>query len=253
MKSRRGLTLLEVLSTVAVLAILAALITPAVSAMRLSMWRGVSVNSLQQLAAAGAAYRADHGGQFWRYREDNRAGTKWWFGFESIASQRAGEGNRWLDPANGPLGPYGIDPGSVQSDPAFLHVKPRHKPKYKDGSFGYGYNATLGGGAMGRGRLATQWQFEQPAQVVVFATCAQVNTFQPPASAENPLLEEFFLIDEKEITVHFRYGGKALAAMLDGSLREIEPDASTIDGRMPQALVGRFAPVGSRRFLGEQP
>jgi prepilin-type N-terminal cleavage/methylation domain-containing protein len=251
MKSCRALTLLELLATVAVLAILGALITPAVGAMRLSLWRGVSAHSLQQLAAAGAAYRADNAGEFWRYREDDPEGTKWWFGYESLASQRSGEGNRWLDAAQGPLGPYGVNPAAVQSDPAFLHARPRHKPKYKEGSFGYGYNALLGGGAMGRKRPPTQWQFERPTEVVVFATCAQINTFQAPASPKNPMLEEFFLIDDREVTVHFRYGGKALAAMLDGSLRELDPDPSTIDPRMPRAQVGRFAPVGSRRYLGE--
>lgn len=35
------------------------------------------------------------------------------------------------------------------------------------------------------------------------ATSAQVNTFQEQASANNPMIEEFYGIDDRETTVHF--------------------------------------------------
>lgn len=253
MKRTAAFTLLELLVVITLIAVLAALLLPVLERIREPMWRGVCAHSLQQLGAAGAAYRAEHDGSFWKYREDRRDGTDWWFGFETAESRSLSEGERTLDLSRGPLGPYVLRSGGVSSDPAFLHCGPRHKPKFQNGNFGYGYNALLGGGALGRGRLARQSNFPHAAQIVVFATCAQINTFQAPASADHPMIEEFYLIDQREITVHFRFGGKALAAMLDGSVRELPIDPSTLDGRMPKAQIGRFAPVGSTLYLAEPP
>jgi hypothetical protein len=87
----------------------------------------------------------------------------------------------------------------------------------------------------------------------MFATCAQINTFQPPATEARPMIEEFYLVDSLNTTVHFRYGGKALAVMLDGSVRELAMDPSTLDARMPDAQIGRFAPIGETRYLLDPP
>ena len=65
------------------------------------------------------------------------------------------------------------------------------------------------------------------------------------------MLEEFYLINDRETTVHFRFNDHALAAMVDGSVRELPMDPSTRDSQMPKANVGRFAPVGSRLYLAE--
>jgi prepilin-type N-terminal cleavage/methylation domain-containing protein len=253
MKPRSAFTLTELVVVLAILGVLLALLLPVVEKTRSSIWRGVCAHSLQQLATAGAVYRGEHDGSFWKYREDRRDGTDWWFGYESAASRNQNEGARTLDLSRGPLGPYVIAAGGVKADPAFLHFSPRHKPKFANGNFGYGYNALLGGGALGRGKLARQSQFTHPAEIVVFATCAQVNTFQPPATAGNPMIEEFYLLDDRETTVHFRFGGKALAAMMDGSVRELPMDPATLDTRMPDAQIGRFAPTGSARYLADPP
>ena len=65
------------------------------------------------------------------------------------------------------------------------------------------------------------------------------------------MIEEFYLIDERETTVHFRFGGQALAAMMDGSVRALPMDPSTLDRRMPEVQIGRFAPAGDRLYLAE--
>lgn len=248
---RSGFTLIELLVVISIVAILVAMAFPVFQKVRLSSWRAVSVHTLQQLNAAGAAYRAEHDGEFWRYREPIAGGNVWWFGFESASAAGSGEGNRTLDLARGPLGPYVMASSGVKSDPAFASLGKTYKPKFTNGTFGYGYNGLLGGGALGTTAVARMAQFTQPAGIVVFATCAQVNVFQTPASAKNPMIEEFYLIDATQTTVHFRYGGKALAAMLDGSISELPMDPTTIDKRMPSAKIGRFAPVGSKLYLAE--
>ena len=251
MRKLRAFTLTELLVVIAIIAVILAILLPVIQRTREQAWRAVCTHSLRQLSAAGAAYRGEHNGEFWKFREDRRDGTDWWFGFEPAASRGQPEGKRFLDLSRGPLGPYVIASGGVETDPAFLAFKPRHKAKFKNGNFGYGYNSLLGGGALGRGTLARQGGIERSSETVVFATCAQVNTFQEPASDSDPMIEEFYLLDDREVTVHFRFGGHALAAMADGSVQALAMDPSTLDNRMPEAQIGRFAPVGSRRFLGE--
>lgn len=251
MKKIGGFTLVELLVVIVVIALLTAIAVPVFQRAKQSAWRAVSTHSLQQMNTAGASYRADHDGEFWRYREDMADGTSWWFGFETTASKAKPEGQRSLDLSRGPLGPYAAAAGGVQSDPAFLQFSARYKPKFTNSTCGYGYNVLLGGGPLGTGQPPRATRFEHPADIVIFATCAQVNTFQAPATAKNPMIEEFYLLSSTETTVHFRFGGKALAAMLDGSVRELPMDPTTLDSRMPTAKIGRFAPLGNKLYLWE--
>lgn len=237
----KAFTLVELLVTLALIAIVAALAFPALKSARASSSRAISAHTLQQLIAAGHTYLAEHDQVFWKFREDSAEGTMWWFGWETMESRRKQEGERELDLSKGTLGPYMIAAGGVQTDPAFLAYDARLKPKFKNGNYGYGYNTYL--------EKRNALQAERPGEVVVFATSAQVNTFQQPASRQNPMIEEFYMINEKEVTVHFRHGGRALAAFLNGGVRELEMDETTRDLRMPEADVGRFAPIGDTRYL----
>jgi len=85
----------------------------------------------------------------------------------------------------------------------------------------------------------------------VFATCAQVNTFEAPASPGNPMIEEFYLISDTEQTAHFRHDGDALAAFLDGSVRALsmatDMKPGSQDMRMPSANIGEFNPTYVRQ------
>ena len=89
------------------------------------------------------------------------------------------------------------------------------------------------------------WDLENPAKTVVFATAAQVNTFQKPASARNPMIEEFYGFDDdrsKIPSVHFRHNGHAMVAYATGSAGLIPMAASGKDRRAPEANVGRLPP-----------
>lgn len=243
---RGAFTLVELLVAVAVAAVLAAMLLPVYTAARRASSKAVGAHSLHVLAVSGIFYLNDHNQQFWPYSQfPVDGGTLWWFGWESNASRfGTPEGQRTLDVTRGPLGPYAIGAGGVKTDPAFLAYSPRLKPKYRDGNYGYGYNTLL----VGQNAL----HFGHPGDVVMFATCAQVNTFQPPASGSNPMVEEFYLINDTETTVHFRDGGKAMAVCLDGAMRELVMDPTTRDARLPSADIGRFAPVGSKKYLAEE-
>ena len=72
---------------------------------------------------------------------------------------------------------------------------------------------------------------------MVFATSAQVNTFQSPASPAHPMLEEFYMVDNFNVTASFRYHGQALCAFADGSLGFVAPAPGTQDQRLPDGGV----------------
>lgn len=251
----KGFTLLELLSSAAIILLLGALVAGAGGELMRNSSLAASASNLRQLAAGMAAYLGDNGQTFWRYREVVPGqGVRWWFGLEPFASLGKAEGERDFDPASGPLGGY--IPAGFRPDPSFRYGGRALKPKYRFGYIGVGYNVLLADSQfrsrpawMGTGIPARLGQLEQPSRVVVFATSAQVNTFQPPASPSNPMIEEFYGLDENEVTVHFRHHGKAMVVFADGNAGFLPMDESTRDPRAPRANVGRFAPVGSRQWL----
>jgi prepilin-type processing-associated H-X9-DG protein len=224
---RGGFSLVELVSALGITAVLAVLIASASLMAYRKSSLAISANNLRQLAIGASSYLSENNYVFWKYRSADpggEPGVRWWFGFEPLASFSRPEGQR------------------IFGGKAF-------KPKYQFGYIGVGYNALLGGGAMGLGESLSYWSLGRPSKIVVFATSAQINTFQRPATPRNPMLEEFYLLDDRETTVHFRHSGQAMVAFADGSAGFLPMDESTRDNRAPQANVGRFAPVGSAKHL----
>ena len=243
-------SLVELMVSMAIVCVLGAIVFVAARQAYASSSLAVSANNIRQLAAGGMAYLGDHDYTFWRYRTNDAAngiGATWWFGFESAKSLSSAEGQRNFDPTKGPLANY--VPKGFRPDPSFALGGRAFKPKYRNGYIGVGYNTLLGGGFMGSGALKRQMTLADPSQVVVFFTAAQINTFQRPATARNPMLEEFYGIDEREVTAHFRHGGKAMVSFASGNAGFLPMDESTRDMRRPEANIGRFAPRGSGLFL----
>ena len=241
MKFSRAFTLPELLATMVLLGVLLTLLAPAALAVRRQTTLATSSSALRQLSIAAQNYLAENDGWFFRYRENASGGIQWWFGFES-ASGPSGEGQRILDKSKGPLGPYIADSAGTVPDFAFTSLGASFKPKFKNGYFGFGVNTELTGGTSGNdtNRLLRIHRVTRPGQTALFATCAQINTFQAPASVKNPMLEEFYLFTTNEITIHFRHAGNALVAFADGSQREVPGDRALFNSRLPSACVGRL-------------
>ncbi|MEP6671213.1 MAG: type II secretion system protein [Chthoniobacter sp.] len=239
---KRGFTLIELLVVMTIIGILLAILMPVISQAKVASARAISAHSLTELIVGGRAYLNDNDNAFWPYQLSTPNGMQWWYGLESFQSMAAGEGKRTADYSKGPLGPYVMASGGVKTDPALANSGRSLKPKYKNGNYGYGYNTVLAADSKGKARSALQ--VDSPAQMVVFATCAQVNTFQSPATPKKPMVEEFYMISDTQTTAHFRHGTEALAAFLDGSVRPLSMAADmqpgSKDTRLPSANIGRF-------------
>jgi len=245
---REAFTLIELLVATSIAAVLAALLTGAGWNIYKTSSLAVSANNIRQLTAGGAAFLADNNYTFWKYREERTNGTAWWYGYETRQSvYSTPEGERSFDPSGGPLASY--VPAGIRPDPSFSLTGRAFKPKYKSGYLGIGYNILLGGGWGGGLTNRTYWSLPKPGEIVVFATSAQVNVFQPPASSRNPMIEEFYALDDVYSTVHFRHGGYAMVGFADGSAGFLPMEKSTLDPRAPKATIGRFAPKGSTLYL----
>jgi len=239
-KTTRAFTLLELLVTISVIAILAAMSLGALTKVRSVAQRAVCANSLRQLGAATHLYLSEHDQTFFAYSQVTSEGTMWYFGFEKSGGP-SGEGDRELDQTAGPLYPYVRQVKGIQVCPAFPYNSALWKPKFKGASWGYGYNTSLSN--------ANAAKFEQPSRIILFGDCAQVNTFQAPASSKNPMVEEFYMIDSAQRTIHFRHGASANMLFLDGHVDGMKLYPKTQDTRIKSEKIGRITAIGSTEFL----
>lgn len=227
-------TLVELLVVIAVIGILAALMLPALARSKRSAFRVGCLNNLRQLSLATQLYWHDNRGEAFRFRGASaRGGDIFWFGW----LERGAEGTREFDPAQGVLWPY-LEGRGVEICPSFNYASAKMKLKAVGASYAYGYNAHLSA-LSSRPPLRVD-TVHRPSAIVLFADAAQVNTFQPPATPDNPMLEEFYYVNSYESTAHFRHDARANVMFVDGHASREGPAAGSLDTRMPEAHVGRL-------------
>ncbi|WP_038166870.1 prepilin-type N-terminal cleavage/methylation domain-containing protein [Verrucomicrobium sp. BvORR106] len=245
LRSSAAFTLVELLVTTVIIAIL---ITLTISGQK--MYRGLATRAtcsanLRQLGTAVNMYVSDNHGYFPAYVQEGSNGDRtWFFGKESGSGS---EGDRDLDRESGPLYPYIQEVGKIEVCPAFNYEAAVWKPKFKGASYGYGYNWMLGGRFGGAPMNVSQ--LKSGAQVILFGDCGQVNTFQAPASPSKPMLEEFYLINETDKTIHFRHNGTANMLFVDGHIEVFKPFEGSLDKRIKTEVIGRITKRGSTMYL----
>jgi prepilin-type processing-associated H-X9-DG protein len=128
---------------------------------------------------------------------------------------------------------------TVELCPSLKYSDKTLKLKATDAAHGYGYNISLS-------TPLTKPSFQinslaKPPDIVIFADSAQVNTFQEPASLENPMIEEFYYVSKNEATTHFRHGKRAIAVFADGHVGSEKMAEGSLDKRMPKHNIGTLS------------
>lgn len=229
-------TLLELLVCIAIIAVLAALLLPALTRSRMSASRIRCVSNLHQLGLAGQMYWEDNGGSCFRYGGAyTNGGQLYWFGWIGSGA----EGKRVFEPEQGVLYPYLRSKGT-EVCPSLNRCVAQFKAKADNPTYSYGYNLYLS--AAKSDPPVNVRRSQRPAERVFLADAAQVNTWQPPASASNPMLEEWYYVDNstQQPNGHFRHSQKANAVFLDGHVAGEAAVPGSFDPRLPQQYVGRL-------------
>lgn len=238
MQTRRAFTLVELLVVAVILAVLAALLLPAVGRSKRAAQRLQCISNLRQLGLAGQMYWDDHQGQTFRYGGFLTNGGRWyWFGW----LENGAEGQRAFRPEVGALHPYLLGRG-VELCPTLDYSLAEFKLKATGAAYGYGYNLCLS--PPPAAPPINIYKLQSASATVFLADAAQINTFQPPASPENPMLEEFYYVSTNatERTAHFRHEGMANAVFCDGHVAGERPEPGSLDSLLPKHQVGRLRP-----------
>lgn len=236
-------TLVELLVVIAIIAVLAALLLPALTRAKASAWRADCSSNLRQMGVASQLYwNESHGKCFpasYGLAGATNGGQTYWVGW--IGSGK--EGTRPVDLAAGVLYPY-LQGSSIRLCPSFKHAMAGFKQKGVTALSGYGYNLNLAQDA--RGQAVNINQAKNASDLALFGDAAQVNDFQAPASPSNPLLEEwYFLSHETNFSSrayypngHFRHADRANVGFCDGHVDRERMVSGSLDRRLPAQRVG---------------
>jgi prepilin-type N-terminal cleavage/methylation domain-containing protein/prepilin-type processing-associated H-X9-DG protein len=234
-KKSKAFTLIELLVVISVIALLMAILVPALAAAR-SMSRALACKSnLRQLLLAGIGYATENDGSYVPAASDmwDNAGLHRWHGLRDTLDEP-------FDPLRGPLAGYLAD-GKIKECPAKVNfVKGQDwKTNFEQGCGGYGYNMTYIGSRIWQNGLSSvqAWkdtyatttrmaEIAAPGETLMFADTAMAN--DPTSFIEYSFAEPPFTVhDGRPVTsfymspsIHFRHRTRANIGWADG---HIEP------------------------------
>ncbi|NLE57188.1 MAG: prepilin-type N-terminal cleavage/methylation domain-containing protein [Planctomycetes bacterium] len=216
---RRGLTLIEILVTTAIIALLAAILLPSLSAAKSQARRSLCMSNLKQLSLASAMYLDDQHDHFWRYYVNRPEGRYWWFGFEpgGPPANTVGQRYRPLVKTKGVLARYLRSTDNELQCPSFPYDSAGYFPKFASRSASYGYNLQLGPANLLRKTPRRSAFARRMASVFVFADGVHFDF--------NPGMNEGHYIDYVDVPSdpfaaggfgHYRHNGRAAVLFMDG-------------------------------------
>jgi prepilin-type N-terminal cleavage/methylation domain-containing protein/prepilin-type processing-associated H-X9-DG protein len=247
-KYSRAFTLVELLVVVSIIAMLLAVILPALGMARSQAKRVVCSSNLNQLGLAFSMYLNDYGRKVFplaQYGKDDggQFGIFWYYGFEPASSSTLPEGSRPLFRKYAKLYPYIKQYDSVEICPAFPYGSGQYKPKYNTKWMTYGINCKLSADLREPDRKVVNFDkyTGTVSNVLIFTDSAQVNTFQSPASPANPMFEEWHYVEPLGASfVHFRHNLRANILFGDGHISSAKSEEGSFDRKLPQLNIGRF-------------
>jgi len=240
----QAFTLIELLVVIAIIAILSALLLPALAKSKMSAQGAACAGNLRQLGEASELYLDDNGGYFFNLcQAATSVGQQWWFGWLAAGV----EGQRAFDMSTGWLYPY-LHGSDVRLCPSSVWSSPQFKPKGTNAICSYGGNSFLLAGQAQNPVNANK--IHCPTEVVLFADAAQVNTFQAPASPAHPMFEEWYYESlatnyanfNNQPNGHFRHAHRAGVTFADGHVGWEQAVAGSYDRRLPSQFIGQLRP-----------
>jgi prepilin-type processing-associated H-X9-DG protein len=206
------------LVVISIVALLIAILLPALARSRAAARRAVCGSHLHQLGIASRLYLQENRGYFWRYFVSAPGGRAWWFGYEAGGP---GTGtNRPLDKSRSVLAPYLATQSDAFQCPAFPYDSADYYPKFAARSASYGYNLTLGpigglpSGPLGS-RVARLDEFAgRETRVFVFAD--GIHFDMNPGFNEGHYIQYTPGAGLPSGYAHFRHGEAAQYVLLDG-------------------------------------
>ena len=281
---RQGFTLIELLVVIALIALLAAILLPALSRARSKGRAMECVSNLRQIYMANVMYAAEHNGHyvpaapdlydFMRpdAEPDHFGGRLRWHGARETPNQFSE-----FDPNRGPLAEY-LPDGRVKECPEFFEYRQKNDVAnaFESGTGGYGYNMAYIGStlifadpndpnalmaAMRTGMRDVR--IANPAQVIMFADAAlpqdgyiiEYGFVEPPLfpSKEHPRGRP--VSNETEYaspSIHFRHYGRANICWADGHITserwEWAPENNIFGAQNARWMIGWFGPRNNRYF-----
>lgn len=228
-----GFTLIEVLVVISVIALLMAILLPALAAARSRTQALVCKSNLRQLLIAGIGYATENDGFYVPAASDmwDNAGLHRWHGVRDSLDEP-------FNPNRGPLVGYLAD-GRVKECPAKVaFVKGQDwNTNFEQGCGGYGYNMTYIGSRTWQcginsvqawkdtyARTTRMTEVASPSRTLMFADTAIANDgislieysfTEPPFAVSNGQAVTSFYMSP---SIHFRHRGRANVAWADGHI-----------------------------------
>jgi prepilin-type N-terminal cleavage/methylation domain-containing protein/prepilin-type processing-associated H-X9-DG protein len=219
--SRGGFTLIEVLIVVAIVALLAGILSPSLSAARQQARAVACRSNLRELFAANRFYADEHGGVFVPGASEFVRNLQRWHGRRDRPSQP-------FDPRRGPLSTYLGPEGLVRQCPSFDTERAAlTSGGFERGCGGYGYNNAFVGVQLFREErgayVVTDDQsgtyaerIARPADTVMFTDSAFAARGLIEYSFAEPRFHPQFPESRMDPSIHFRHGADANVAWCDG-------------------------------------
>jgi prepilin-type processing-associated H-X9-DG protein len=231
-REKEGFTLIELLAIIGVIGLLAALLLPVLVRAKESAKSAKCISNLRQFALSAHMYWNDNNGQTFAYGGiSTNNGELYWFGWIGGGPEET----RPFAPAPSVLYPY-LGQG-VDLCPSFDYASSQFKLKDSVPTCDYGYNLALSPLLQSPVNMK---DIRQPSALALLADAAQVNTFEAPASAKNPMFEEWYYIndDPAQPNGQFRHDHRANAVFCDGHATREAMVPGTLDQRLPGQQIG---------------